>query len=414
MTILRIDTLLLAGCASLLAVAAASAGGFDRGGIGIDLLFDPAKVATEAGVTHVSPQRTLNNVQRQDSPPYPQALYSSSIEVDGDYTVPRFGFKMNLFEPVDCLGTYTEPYGVYANYGKNNAYSPTAVELDVGTKDYGLTCSYKFDMGKGFARVIGGVSYQEVDAFLSRQTLLSFGNTGVGNFQLNDDAWSWRIGAAYEIPEMALRASVMYSAAYKYDLTGTVDSTGFGPVVGTFPFNQIPTYTGVDPVTATAEIPQAVELKLQSGIAPGWVGFGSVKWQQWSKLTKIPIQGVRSPVPPYGMASVSFDPLYRDGWTVTGGVGHKFNDQLSGLVTVTWDRGTSTTAGYQTDSWNFGAGGSWTPSKNVELRLGGSVGVLTSGTSTVDPDGSDRANAITYSFDDDMVYAGTASLRIKF
>lgn len=414
MTILRINTLLLAGCASLIAVGAATAGGFDRGGVGVDLLFDPAKVATEAGVTYVSPQRTLNNVQRQDSPPYPQALYSSSVEVEGDYTVPRFGIKMNLFEPVDCLGTYTEPYGVYAKYGTDNAYSPSAVELDVGTKDYGLTCSYKFDLGKGSARIIGGVSYQEVDAFLSRQTLLSFGNTGIGNFQLGDNAWSWRIGAAYEIPEMALRASLMYSAAYKYDLTGTVDSTGFGPVVGTTPpFDQYPTHVGIDPVTASAQIPQAVELKVQSGIAPGWVAFGSVKWQQWSKVKTIPIQGVISPV--YGTPTpVSFDPLYQDGWTVTGGVGHKFNEQLSGLVAVTWDRGTSTISGYQTDSWNFSAGGSWTPTQNIELRLGGSVGVLTAGTSSFDPDGPDRANAVTYSFGDDMVYSGTASLRVKF
>ena len=63
----------------------------------------------------------------------------------------------------------------------------------------------------------------------------------------------------------------------------------------------------------------------------------------------IPISGVFSPVT--GLPSpVSFDLFYRDGWTVTGGVGHKFTETISGAASITWDRGTSTISGYQTDS----------------------------------------------------------------
>src|SRR5690606_16229940 len=148
---------------------------------------------------------------------------------------------------------------------------------------------------------------------------------------------------------------------------------------GTFPANAVPGSTGIFPVSASAEIPQALEFKLQTGIAAGWLAFGSVRWQEWSKLGVIPIKGVRNPVT--GAASaVSFDPLYRDGWAVSGGLGQRFNDQLSGLVSLTWDRGTSTIAGYQTDTWALATGVSYSPSQNVELRLGGSLGVLTSGT----------------------------------
>ena len=119
-------------------------------------------------------------------------MTTSEVDVGGDYAVPHVGIKANLFEPVDCLASYTKPYGADANYGLNNAYSPTAVKYSVKTDDFGLTCSYKFNVGKGIFRFIGGVSYQEVDAFLSRQTLLAFGNTGVGTFQLSDAAWGWR------------------------------------------------------------------------------------------------------------------------------------------------------------------------------------------------------------------------------
>ncbi|RWO35022.1 MAG: TonB-dependent receptor [Mesorhizobium sp.] len=403
---LRLKALLGAGCFSLLMSGVVNAGGFDRGGVNIDQLFDATPYSIDAGVTYVSPQRTLKNVRRLDG----SGLSSSSVDVGGDYAVPRIGIKANIFEPVDCLASYTEPYGAEADFGTNNAYSPSAVEYYVRTNDFGLTCSYKVNVGKGALRFIGGVSYQEVDAFLSRQTLLAFGNTGLGKFQLSDEAWGWRAGAAYEIPEIALRASLVYSSSYKYDeLSGTVDTTGFR---GAFPADLVPGATGVFPVSASAEIPQAVELKLQSGIAPGWLAFGSIRWQEWSKLRIIPIQGVRSPVT--GAPSpVSFDLLYRDGWTVTGGIAHKFTDQLSAAVSLTWDRGTSTTSGYQSDTWAVASGISYSPNDKIEVRLGGSIGVLTSGSSTFTGVG-DTANAITYTYDDDLLLAGSASVKVKF
>ncbi|MCP9231438.1 outer membrane protein transport protein [Mesorhizobium sp. LMG 17147] len=402
----RLKVLLGAGAFSLGFAGTVQAGGFDRGGVNIDQLFDAAPYSFDAGVTYVSPQRKLKNVQRLDG----SGLSTSAVDVGGDYAVPHVGIKANILEPVDCLATYTRPYGADANFGMNNAYSPTAVKYAVDTDDFGLTCSYKVNVGKGAIRFIGGVSYQQVDAFLSRQTLLAFGNTGLGIFKLSDEAWGWRAGAAYEIPEIALRASLMYSSSYKYDgLSGTVDTTGFR---GAFPADLIPGSTGVYPVSASAEIPQALEFKLQSGIAPGWLAFGSVRWQEWSKLGVIAINGVRSPVT--GAPSpVSFDLLYRDGWTVTGGIGHKFTDQLSGVVSLTWDRGTSTTSGYQSDTWAVASGVSYSPNDQVEVRLGGSIGVLTSGSSTFSGVG-DEANAVTYSYDNDLLLAGSASVKIKF
>lgn len=399
---LRLKGLLAAGCCSVALAGVARAGGFDRGGVNIDQLFDAAPYSFDAGVTYVSPHRKLKNVRRLDG----SGMTSGSIEIGGDYAVPHVGLKVNLFGPVDCLATYTEPYGATADYGTGNAYSMTTAKFEVDTRDFGLTCSYKVPLGKGSFRFIGGVSYGQVDAFQSRQTLLAFGNTGLGIFKLSDEAWSWRAGAAYEIPEIAFRASVMYNAPYKYDeLSGTVDTTGFagGPLGNV---------TGVFPVYAAAEIPQSVEIKVQSGIAPGWLAFGSIKWQEWSKLQSIPINGVISPVTGAPSTTTSFDPFYRDGWTVSGGIGHKFTDALSAAASVTWDRGTSTGSGYQTDSWNFGAGVSYAPSQNVEFRLGGSIGVLTSGTSTYT--GGDAANAVDYEFGNDMVYAGAASVKIKF
>ncbi|MFU0503746.1 outer membrane protein transport protein [Pseudaminobacter sp. NGMCC 1.201702] len=423
MNALCLKSLLGAGCATLALATTmtslANAGGFDRGGVNIDLLFDESRFATEAGVTHVAPHRELENVRRLDG----SGAATARVKVDDSYTVPRFGIKANVFEPVDCLATYTEPYGADADYGRGKAYSPTSVEFKVDTRDLGLTCSYKIPLEKGSFRLIGGVSYQEVEAFQSRETLQTFAlprpgglpplvlhNPGLGVFALSDEAVSWRAGVAYEIPEIAFRASLVYSSRYKYDnLSGTVNTTGFA-VGPTGPSNGA--FLGVFPVSASTEVPQALELKVQSGIAPGWLAFGSVKWQEWSKLGIIPINGVINPVTGAVSRTTSFDPLYRDGWTVTGGIGHSFTDTLSGAVSVTWDRGTSTSSGYQTDLWNFAVGGSYKPNEHVEVRLGGSLGLWTSGESSFT--GGDPANAVSYSFGNDLVTAVSGAIKVRF
>ncbi|PZO73120.1 MAG: long-chain fatty acid transporter [Mesorhizobium amorphae] len=439
----------------------ALAGGFDRGSSSIELLFDPARIATESGVTYVSPQRTIKNVQRarsetdtlanrvrggliQAGAPAPvatavtnglrqPALSSESVDIGGDYAVPRLGAKFNLWEPVDCLASYTRPYGADADYGRNNAYSITATRFEVDTDEYSLTCSYKFALENGHqVRVIGGGSYQEIDAFLSRQTLLDFGNEGEGKFELSDGAWSYRLGGAYEIPEIAFRASLVYTGSYDYDLTGTVDTTGFGangaPISGAvgarlaaiaaglgLPAGALraPLTTGVYAVDAQTEIPQAVEFRLQTGIAADTLAFASVRWQDWSQLQSVPINGVISPTSGEVNPDVSFDAFYEDGWTISAGVGRKFTEQLSGLASVTWDKGTSTFLGTQSDTYNFAVGGSFIPKENVEFRLGGSLGVLTGGRSDFEPNG-DPANDITYEYDADLVAAVSGSFRLKF
>ena len=97
-------------------------------------------------------------------------------------------------------------------------------------------------------------------------------------------------------------------------------------------------------------------------------------------------------------------------------MGHKFSDTLSGAASITWDRGTSTGLGTQTDTWTFSAGASYTPNQNVEFRLGGALGVLTSGSqqTILDDNGEDYGNGVIYDFDNDLVSALSASLKVKF
>ncbi|MDQ6437917.1 OmpP1/FadL family transporter [Mesorhizobium sp. LHD-90] len=396
----------LIGASFLSTVAGtAMAGGLERGGYNIDLLFDPSRFAAEATATYVMPDRKLDNVV--DVNPA-NGIGSNGIgggATDGvrdteDYWVPRIGVKFGAVDAVDCMFDYSQPWGAHSNPGADWMGANSNIETKINSDNYAATCSYKMQAGKGQFRVIGGVFYQEVDGFKVRSVApdIAVPGNGQGRLELAGNGVGWRIGAAYEIPEIALRASLVYNSEVNLgDITGTLDLSQVNPLLAS-----------PVPVVGQQAMPASVELKLQTGIAPGWLAFGSVKWVDWSQLQVVPFACV-NPTPglcAQGQEITSLELLYRDGWTVQGGVGHSFNEQWSGAVSLTWDRGTSTTVGTQSDTWTLSAGAAYTPNQNVEVRFGGALGVLTSGSSADDQ--------VTYSYGNDLVSALSGTLKVKF
>ncbi|RVD39466.1 transporter [Mesorhizobium sp. M4A.F.Ca.ET.020.02.1.1] len=418
---LRLKALLGAGCFSLAAIGSAHAGGLERGGYDIDLLFDPAQVTGEASATYVMPQRDLKNVVDIDPTNGPLNLLgaSNSARDTESYWVPSAGIKIGM-GPVDCLGDYGQPIGAFSNPGANWAGANGNIITKVKSEALGATCSYKMDLGKGQFRVLGGVFHEDVSGFKEQLVapLPAFLGTGIGRLDLEGDGWGWRAGVAYEIPEIALRASLVYNSAVKLDnLAGTLDLTQVSSIID--PTN--PLLGTVTNVYGSSEVPDSVELKLQSGIAPGWLAFGSIKWMNWSQLQSIPFcptatKGVFACTTTSVVRATSLDLLYRDGWTVSGGIGHKFNDQWSGAAVLTWDRGTTTGLSAQTDTWTISGGVAYTPTQNIELRFGGALGVLTSGSihPVVGSDGVTYGTDYTADFGNDLVSAVSTSFKVKW
>ncbi|MBP2549074.1 long-chain fatty acid transport protein [Neorhizobium galegae] len=419
---------LLAAIAAASLHTGASAGGLERGGYNIDLLFDPSTVAAEATTTYVAPQRKARNVRDNytTSAVYPyngtgtgtgggnlNGLSSSSDDTEG-YWAPRLGIKAAIGDSVDCMFDYSQPWGAHSNPGRNWAGANNNIETKVESDNYAATCSYRFDLGPGQLRLIGGAFYQEVSGFKERlvqdYTNVPTSLSGVGRLDLEGHGWGWRTGIAYEIPEYAVRASLVYNSEVNLsNLTGTLDLRQANPALnGGQPYN----------VFGEQRTPDSLELKLQTGIAPDWLAFGSLKWTDWSQFQKIPfcVTGtVSSCTLSSPTALTTLDLGYRDGWTVTGGVGHKFNEQWSGAVSVTWDRGTSQGFGAQTDTWLFGAGVAYQPNKTVEIRLAGVLGILTGGSSgTVSLNGVTYGDDLSYNFKDDVVAAVNTSLKVRF
>jgi long-chain fatty acid transport protein len=394
----------------------AQAGGIERGGYNIDLLFDPSPAAVEATATYVMPQRKLKNATDTDPSDGNLNLlgYSSTADDTEDYWSPRVGAKFG-YQDLDCLVDYSQPYGAHSDPGARWAGAAQNVETKINSDNYAATCSYRFDAGPGQVRLIGGASYLQMDGFKERLVLApeilagSFGlsGSGIGRLDLEGDGWGWRAGAAYEIPEYAMRISLVYFSEVKLDnITGNVDLTGIPSALGALGI--VPGAGTVIPVTGSTSMPDALELKLQSGIAPDWLAFGSVKWTDWSQLQRIPFYNS-------GVEVTALDLGYRDGWTVTAGLGHKFNDEWSAAASVTWDRGTSQSYGAQSDTWALSAGVAYSPNKNVEIRLAGVLGILTSGSSSsMTVGGVLIGNEASYDYGNDLVTAINTSLKIKF
>ncbi|EJN01612.1 OmpP1/FadL family transporter [Phyllobacterium sp. YR531] len=410
----------------------ALAGGLERGGYNYDLLFSEDRFASEAGVIYVMPNRKIKNARDTDQSDglgangIPQlGLGKTLLSETENYSIPRASIKIGITSDFDCLAQYSQPWGVHTKPGNEWVGVNENIETKISSDEYGLTCSYKFNVGGGQLRAIGGISYQEIEGFKERlvlspnvfraldSRLVGFPGDGTGRLQLEGDGIGWRIGAAYEIPEIAFRASLIYNGEVDLgDVAGKLDLSELPPL----PIN--PLAGRVTNVFGTAALPQSIEFKLQSGIAPDWLAFGSVKWVDWSILNIVGFCAEGTPACTPDKYATSLDLMFRDGWTVTGGVGHKFNDQWSGQVQVSWDRGTSTGLTTQTDTWLLSSGVSWSPNKNFEIRAGGAVGLLTSGSFGGVRDCDNRpgkcGTSVEYDFGDDFVSALSISGKLKF
>lgn len=173
----------------------------------------------------------------------------------------------------------------------------------------------------------------------------------------------WLAGAAYQIPEIALKASVTYRSEIDHD--ANVTETGFSAL------RAIPTATAaIDAIAAapaeklTITTPQSVNLDLQSGIMADTVAFANIRWVNWKDFSIRPQKfGAVSEVATGGEGFNLVD-YTDDQWSVNAGVGRKLSEQWAGNVSVGWDSGAGnpvTTLGPTEGYWNVGFGVQYSP-----------------------------------------------------
>jgi long-chain fatty acid transport protein len=327
----------------------AMAGGFSRGTADTDILFEAGNVATRMGVAVVAPSQDIV---------FGGTNIGSPLQT---FIIPSFAAKFQVTDAAACAATYTTPFGGNSDFrdttlGRDPTSAIGSVSQDFVTSEFGATCSYSFAAGPGKLFILGGLFYQHLD-------FEQIYGLGALKLELSDGGIGYRAGVGYEIPEIALRGQLLYRSSVDVDATGSssIVANGFQ-----FPFT----------ATGAAEFPQSVELKLQSGVAEGWLAYANVKWTDWSvfeTLNYVSANGAGAPTP----GSLNF--FWRDGWTVNVGVAHRFNEQWAGTVNATWDRGVSTGYDISPTTWSLAAGGSFTPNENAEVRFGAQYTYIESG-----------------------------------
>ena len=338
---------------SLLPITSTFAGGLDRSGQSIQSFLQQGNYA-EAAITVIDPDVKGQAINQQNV-----------SDMADDYYFPSAAIKVQATDKISLGLIYDQPFGADATYGlENPVFSQNRQGTQVEVKTENLTGLIGYQPTKNWNFYAGPV-WQTVEADIALRGM-AYKNSGY-NIEIDKkEAWGWLAGAAYQIPEIALKASVTYRSEIDHD--ANVTETGFSAL------RAIPTATAaIDAIAAapaeklTITTPQSVNLDLQSGIMADTVAFANIRWVNWKDFSIRPDKfGQVSEVATAASGGNGFNLIdYTDDqWSVNAGVGRKVTDKWAGNVSVGWDSGAGnpvSTLGPTEGYWNLGVGVQYSP-----------------------------------------------------
>lgn len=321
------------GSASVLAVcaSAAFAGGIDRSGQSIGIIFERGSYA-ELTFGAVSPN--VSGIGSGFSP----TPGADSGDMAASYIQFSAAYKQPLSNNLDFAVILDQPFGANVDYPAGSGYFAGGATADLNTM--AVTGILKYTTESNIS-VYGGLRYQTFNA----EAVVPFvgGYTGSTN---TDSGLGYLVGVAYERPEIALRVALTYNSKIDH----TFEVTEFGA-------------PSADMDVTT---PQSVNLDFQTGVAEGTLVFGSIRWVEWSEFDITPAAYFTATG---GNSLVSYED---DRITYTIGVGRKFTENLSGALTLGYEAqagGFSSNLGPTDGFFSIGLGGAYTMD-NVKISGG--------------------------------------------
>lgn len=307
--------------AALLATTTlAHAGGVERQGQSPAILFQDGTYV-EFGFTFVDPEisgtqtRTASATSLQGS---------QSGDIAPSYSYSTLSYRQDITDALSFAIIYDQPIGANVNYAPNGGagylYGTGAgSQAEISSQALTVAARYEFtDRISAYAGLRAVTASGNVQLFNgsgppapangNRYVMEAEGSTELG----------FMVGAAYEIPDIALRVSLTYYSQTNHTFMGTEGIT-------------TPTNVAVTgPMTFNTTIPQQVLLEAQSGVAEGTLVFGSIRWVDWSEFDITPPAFNAST----GSSLVSYD---NDSWTYTLGGARVLNDQWTALASLTYE-----------------------------------------------------------------------------
>lgn len=312
---------LLTSAAMTIMASAAAAGGIDRSGQSIGLIF------AETGATGGYAQLSFGNVSpsaNADFTLFGGAASGSSSPLD-DYTQLGLGVKQQFNDQFSLSLIYDQPFGALVEYDEGLPFVGGFADIESD----GLTVLGRYEVGNGFS-VHGGIRAIRLEGEIF--TAFDGGFNPALLEAESDYDFGTVVGVAYERPDIALRVALTYASAIDVDFSGT-ESTIL-PVAG------IPSPTGAvafsTPTDFTIEFPESVNLDIQSGVAEDTLAFANIRWVGWGgfNLTTDGAGLVGTGAPRGPSEYVNFDD---DTVTYTIGIGRRLTDQLSVAASYTYE-----------------------------------------------------------------------------
>ena len=367
-----------AAVAAIATAGAAQAGGLDRSGQSILALFDPEDTLAFS-ITHVNPDLKGEDVNGPgsydagDSYTNYQFSYANRLNDRFSYAlIADQPFGADIFydddpatsalggtladidsDAVSLLGRYeiTNRFSVFgglraqkvsADIALNgrayaNAISAAGVArginarnpaADVSAADVGAALQFASGVmteetqaafGAVSAAVGGPGNFAAAVAQPFQGSVGAFDAAGGYSLEAEDD-WSLglTLGAAYEIPEIALRFVATYHSEIGHDLR---TSEVLGPLPASL---GLPVDTVLEDRVRFAT-PQSVNLEFQTGVAEDTLLLAGLRWTDWDDFDVIPTN--------LGADLADIDDSYR--WSL--GVARRFTPNLIGLASLTYE-----------------------------------------------------------------------------
>lgn len=310
-----IKTVLGATTALVMGGAMAQAGGIDRSNQSVSAIFE------KTGETGNYFQFSYGSIS-------PSTNTRSGGNPLQDYSLLGFSYKRQFNEHISLSVIYDEPFGAGVRYpltALGGAFAAVG-GANATVESQAVTFVGRYETGTGLS-IHGGLRAQKLSGSITTsQRLVAESGYDLG----------YVVGAAYEIPDIALRVAVTYNSEIENGLVGT--ETIFAP-------------PSVASTSFTVTTPESVNIDFQTGIAKDTLVFGSIRHVKWAGFNLTTATNVYARFPD-------------NTTTYTLGVGRKFNENWSGAVSIGYEaegtKPTSTPLAPYTGSKSITVGATYT------------------------------------------------------
>ena len=285
--------------ALMLTSTSAFALGLDRTNQDITAIFEPGSSA------ELSFGTTTPNLTGVDT------LGNPIDNVGNQFTIGSLSFKMDVTDHISLGLIVDQPFGVDVVYGGDPATSRLG-GTEAVLNSNAVTALGRYMFNDRFS-VHAGLRYQQLQGHVTLAGQAYSVLSGYNVNMENGKGTGYLIGAAYEIPDIALRVALTYNSEIVNSFD-TTETSIFGTTVS----------------TTDVSSPEAWNLDFQTGIAADTLIFGQIRYAMWSQTILSPdfFNGIT------GGASITY---IEDGTSVSIGIGRKFTDAFSGSIALGYE-----------------------------------------------------------------------------